>query len=289
MKLHQQNDLTWLQVANPDAVVRLGHIRHALFDFDGTISVLRQGWEEVMIPMMVEAICGDQPGVPQVEQEVRDYIDYSSGILTIRQMQWLAEAVERYGLAGDPLSAGAYKAQYLERLMESVRRRIADLAGGHTSAEENMIAGSQVFLAGLTRRGVKLYLASGTDHPDVMREASALGVAQFFDGRIYGALEANENHAKERVIQQILDENQLAGEELLIVGDGPVEIREGKKRQALTLGMATHEVARHGWNPRKLDRLKNAGADLLAPDFSQADQLLAFLFTPCSSPARASQ
>ncbi len=40
--------LDWLEVVNP--TVRVGHVRHALFDFDGTISVIRRGWEQVMIP-----------------------------------------------------------------------------------------------------------------------------------------------------------------------------------------------------------------------------------------------
>ena len=30
-----------------------GHVRHALFDFDGTLSLIREGWQGVMIPMMV--------------------------------------------------------------------------------------------------------------------------------------------------------------------------------------------------------------------------------------------
>ena len=30
--------------------------RVALFDFDGTISVIRSGWMEIMIPMMVEIL-----------------------------------------------------------------------------------------------------------------------------------------------------------------------------------------------------------------------------------------
>ena len=29
-------------------------IRYALFDFDGTISLIRQGWQDIMIPYFVE-------------------------------------------------------------------------------------------------------------------------------------------------------------------------------------------------------------------------------------------
>ena len=38
-----------------------GHIRHALFDFDGTLSLIRAGWQEVMVPQMVGWLHGDTP------------------------------------------------------------------------------------------------------------------------------------------------------------------------------------------------------------------------------------
>jgi phosphoglycolate phosphatase-like HAD superfamily hydrolase len=213
---------------------------------------------------------------------VRAYIDRSSGILTIRQMQWLAESVQRYGLGGPARTAGEYKALYLERLMVNVRARAARLAAGESPAEENMMRGSVDFLTGLASRGVRLYLASGTDHTDVVNEAGALGLLPFFSGGVYGALDHNEDHAKERVIQRILEDHKLSGDELLVIGDGPVEIREGAARGALTLGLASDEVARAGWNERKVERLTAAGADLLIADFSQAGALLAFLFEPDS-------
>src|SRR5690606_33738074 len=112
--------MDWLRVNNTELPQRLGRIRHVLFDFDGTLSVLRQGWEEVMIPVMLEAICGPNPIQPEIEVEVRAYVDRSSGILTIRQMQWLVEAVRRFGLASQPRTADEYKALYLDRLMVRV-------------------------------------------------------------------------------------------------------------------------------------------------------------------------
>ena len=35
-----------------------GKIRAAIFDFDGTFSTLRHGWERVMGPLMLEMISG---------------------------------------------------------------------------------------------------------------------------------------------------------------------------------------------------------------------------------------
>ncbi|MDD4785638.1 MAG: hypothetical protein PHO07_00570, partial [Pirellulales bacterium] len=31
---------------------------HILFDFDGTLSLIREGWPEVMVPMMVDVLRG---------------------------------------------------------------------------------------------------------------------------------------------------------------------------------------------------------------------------------------
>lgn len=273
----------WLRVLHPDVLDRTGKIGHALFDFDGTLSVLRQGWEEVMVPVMVEAICGDGQSpaaverLAEIEREVRAYIDRSSGTLTIRQMQWLVEAVQRHGLAGEARSASAYKSLYLKRLMVRVGGRIARLVRGETTPAENMVAGAETFVRALAQRGVRLYLASGTDHADVVREASALGLLPYFNGGVYGALDGSEDHAKERVIQRIMDENGLAGEALLVAGDGPVEIREGAARGALTLGVASDEKSRTGWNQRKVERLAGAGADLMIADFCEAEKLAKYL------------
>ncbi len=267
----------WLRILRPEALSRLGHIRHVLFDFDGTLSVLRQGWEAVMIPMMVAAICGSNPVTSEIEGVVSSYVDRSSGILTIRQMQWLADAVQQFGLTGTARTAGEYKADYLARLMVQVHERLGCLARGESKPSEHMLAGAVEFVQGLVLCGARLYLASGTDHIAVLKEAGVLGLLPFFEGGVFGALDNNENHAKERVIQQILEQNQLAGAELLVVGDGPVEIREGAARQALTLGVASDEVARAGWNQRKVERLTAAGADLLVADFRHAADLIRLL------------
>lgn len=266
----------WLREQNPGALRRLGRVRQAVFDFDGTLSVLRQGWEPVMEQVMLRSIYPNSSAPESVVEEVRRYIDLSTGQLTIVQMEWLAEAARRYGQVPAPLNARQYKAQYLTALMGSVSERLERLEGGSAAPREFLIAGSAELLAELARRGVRLYVASGSDHPDVVREAAALGIAPFLSG-IYGALDASEANDKGRIIQRILDEHALAGDELLVVGDGPVEIVEGRARGAITLGLASDEVARQGWNQHKAARLIRAGADLLVADFRQAEALAALL------------
>jgi len=266
----------WLRILNPE--VARGRFRHALFDFDGTISVIRQGWEGVMGPLMVEMICNGHQPTPEIEEEVREYIDRSTGILTIEQMRWLEEAVRRHGLAKRVRTARTYKRIYNERILVPVRERLGRLARGEVTQDEMMIAGARAFVEGLRQRGVTLYLASGTDHKYVVQEAEALGIASHFQGGIYGARDTGQAWTKERVIARILAEHDLHGPELLVIGDGPVEIRQARAQGAVALGVATDEVKRSGWNARKITRLTNAGADLLIPDFSRHEALLGFLF-----------
>jgi phosphoglycolate phosphatase-like HAD superfamily hydrolase len=268
----------WLKLINPGIRSRLGQIRHTLFDFDGTISVMREGWEGVMGPLMIEMICGNTPSTPAIQQEVMDYIDRSTGILTTEQMNWLVETVQKHGLPGEPRSAAEYKALYLNRLMVSVRQRVMKVAKGEIKPSDQMIQGSLGFVRSLARKGITLYLASGTDHPYVVHEAEVLGLVKYFNGGVYGALDTDVSHNKAQVIQHILDTHHLQGNELMIVGDGPVEIREAVTRGAIALGIATDEINRSGWNRRKIKRLIDSGADILIPDFSHYRLLTNILF-----------
>ncbi|HOU13549.1 MAG TPA: HAD hydrolase-like protein [Anaerolineae bacterium] len=267
--------LDWLEVVN--LATPLGQVRHALFDFDGTISVIRRGWDAIMIPMMVEMICDGQPPTPTIEAEVAAFVDRSTGILTIKQMEWLEEAVRRYRFARHPQTAREYKRLYNERLLGPVRQRIAQMDGSQAARDTQMIAGTRDFLFGLREAGVTLYLASGTDHEYVVAEASALGVAEVFGDQIYGAHDDTEAYTKERIIEHILDHHTLHGPELLVVGDGPVEIRHARERGALALGVAADEEQRQGLDPRKRRRLLGAGADLIVTDFLHYAELCQFL------------
>lgn len=270
------NAAGWLRVCNPGVFSRLGQISRVLFDFDGTLSLFRGGWEDIMTTLMVEVISGG-PEHAEIELEVRDYLGRSSGVLTIRQMEWLAAAVERHGLAGPALPAETYKAMYLERLMRRTGERLARVQRGAAQPAEVMVAGADAFTGALARRGMKLYLASGTDHTDVVYEAELLGLLHRFDGGVFGALNGDDRNAKDRVMRRILAEQDLPGEALLVVGDGSVEIREGARCGAITLGVASNEAERSGWNMRKAQRLAEAGADMIVPDYLQYERLIGIL------------
>ena len=69
--------------------------RFALFDFDGTISLIREGWQNIMIPMMVETIVATKTNetTVQITDIVSKFVSELTGRQTIYQMIRLEEEV----------------------------------------------------------------------------------------------------------------------------------------------------------------------------------------------------
>ena len=242
----------------------------AVFDFDGTLSSLRAGWEEVMGGMMRALIPGD---AAEVAAMVERYIDESTGIQTIHQMRWLAEEIARR--TGKSEDAWDYKAEYNRRLMLAVQTRRDDVQSGRVPAAHWRIPGGEAFLAALRERGVTLYAASGTDDADVKAEAKILGLADYFK-EIAGAGQGTDACSKEAVLRRLVK----PGRRLLVVGDGKVEIALGRETGALTLGIASMDTpggVPMGMNMTKYERLKKAGAHAIAADFSETEELLSWI------------
>src|SRR5512147_376498 len=154
-------------------------ISHVLFDFDGTLSLIRQGWPEVMVPMFVEML----PAIPGESEESRarlclDDIMRLNGKQTIYQMIQLAERIrERGGTPREPLW---YKHEYLSRLDERIRHRTDGLRRGTIKPDDLLVHGVRPLLELLQARGLPMYLASGTDEHFVKQEAELLDVTRYF-------------------------------------------------------------------------------------------------------------
>ncbi len=258
--------------------VHAGDIKHAVLDFDGTISVIRDGWQNVMVPMMVELLMETPTGESKekLEEIVVEYVDRLTGKQTIYQMIEFSEQVKQRG--GKPLEPLAYKQMYNDRLLPIVNGRIAKLDSGELEAKDFRLRGSLEFLKELCDRGVTLYLASGTDIEFVKHEADILGITPYLKGGIFGALKEYKRFSKEMVIKGILSDFNLGGDQLLIVGDGYVEIQNAKAVGAIALGVASVENNIFNMNADKRQRLINAGADIIIPDFGESDKVIEYLF-----------
>ena len=261
-------------------------LTHAIFDHDGTLSVLREGWEHIMEPMMVRAILGpkfktaDESLYHMVLKRIREFIDKSTGIQTLVQMQGLVAMTREFKCVPEKeiLDEFGYKKIYNDALLDMVRGRMHKLNQGELAVEDFAIKNAVKLLERLHCAGVRMYLASGTDEGDVIAEAKAMGYAHLFEGGIYGAVGDATKEAKKMVLERILREvgpENTSG--LIAFGDGPVEIRETHKRGGYAVGIASDELKRFGLNHQKRKRLIRAGADLIIADYSQLDRLLEYL------------
>jgi phosphoglycolate phosphatase len=251
------------------------NVTHALFDFDGTLSLIRQGWPDVMVPMFVEHLPkleGDDP--EQLNQTMFDDIMRLNGKQTIYQMMQLADRIRERG--GEPKEPMWYKHEYLRRLDERIAGRKAAIRDGSSDINEHLVFECRTLLDDLKARGLVLILASGTDEQYVKEEAELLGLSSYFEDRIYGAKDDYKSFSKKMVIDALIRENKINGSQLIGFGDGYVEIENTKDVGGLAVAVASDEANNGSGNfdEWKRNRLTGVGADIVIPDFKDATQLL---------------
>lgn len=251
------------------------HIRVAIFDFDGTLSLIREGWPEIMIPMMVQVLSELDSGESEAALTalVTDFVHRLTGKQTIYQMLQLVEEIKKRG--GQSRDPQWYKEEYHRRLLSRIEQRRDALRSGEATADQWLVPYSRELLENLHRRGVQLYLASGTDEVYVREEARLLGLETYFEDRIYGAVNDYRSFSKEAVIRQLLEEKVSDPKELIGFGDGYVEIENLVRHGGLAVGVASDEQKRDGSvDPWKRPRLISVGAHFIIPDFRDHEALL---------------
>ncbi len=266
-----------IEVIRPEATA--ARAKAVIFDFDGTLSLIRSGWMDVMVPLCMEqlAACKGGESEGQLREVVEEFVWRLTGKETIYQMMALADAIKTRG--GNALEPRAYKKLYLDRLWLKIRGRIEDLREHRSNPRQYLVPGAKALLEDLRSRGMRLYLASGTDDANVKEEAALLGVAPYFEGRVFGAQDDLKSFSKALLVQQILSRTAgVKAEELLVFGDGYVEIEEVKKAGGRAVGVATLEPACIAVDEWKRDRLVRAGADFIVPNFTALEELTAVLF-----------
>jgi phosphoglycolate phosphatase len=264
-----------IETLNPSATAK--HAKVALFDFDGTLSVIRSGWVETMIPMMVEILSDLKTGESeqQLTVVVKEFVGRLTGRDTIYQMIEFSENIQRRG--GKPEDPLVYKHLYLDRLMEKIRHRLEALRSGKASAEQYQVPGTIELLEALKARGLTMYLASGTDDAYVKDEAALIKVSHYFKG-IYGALDDYKSFSKGILVKRIIDSAECAGNEFLVFGDGFVEIEEVKKVGGVAVGIASDEPDCLKFDEWKRERLTQVQADWIVPNYSNHQELMQHLF-----------
>jgi phosphoglycolate phosphatase len=254
-------------------------ISHVLFDFDGTLSIIREGWPVVMLGMFVEMLPGQAgDSADAVRQMLFDDMMKLNGKQTIYQMMQFAERVKERG--GKPQEPLWYKHEYLRRLNQKIEDRLVGLKNKSVAAEKHLVFGSIALLDDLKRRGLKLYLASGTDEQFVKAEAELLGLTKYFGDHIYGAKDDYKSFSKKMVIDRLLNENGIDGRKLMAFGDGYVEIQNTKEAGGLAIAVASDEACNGSGriDEWKRNRLVGVGADVVIPDYRDSGALLRKIF-----------
>lgn len=251
--------------------------KYAVFDFDGTISLIREGWQPIMYEYFTQELlkCPKMSDNGTAEKLVMDFVDYLTGKQTIFQcIQLQDEIIKHGGIPKDPIE---YKMEYLRRLDKHIETRIDNLKSGGDPVAY-MVPGVLDFLDALKNEGIECYLTSGTDEKDVLEEAELLRVAHYFN-EIHGARDDNSTLcSKEQVINDLIESKSLKGSDLITFGDGYVEIEIAKSIDSYAVAVATNEDDKDtSLNEWKRSRLLKAGADCVIPDFSDSLRLLDFM------------
>lgn len=258
------------------------NITHAIFDHDGTLSVIRRGWETVMKEFMLEVLTNGSSDSNHfdLKMKIDEFIAHTTGIRTLEQMDGLIAMIKDLSILPQEQikSRYEYKQIYLNSLMKRVKKNLLDIQDQKYTPNQFLIKGSVKFLSALQANIKEIYLASGTDEHDVRHEAAVLGTNTFFNGGIYGAKDEFDFDIKSFVMEQI--SNKIGHENMnntLVIGDGPVEIREGRKWGAFTIGVASNEETLEGINPEKKLRLIKAGAHVIIGDYQELDKIMELL------------
>ena len=265
-----------IEVLRPD--FPRGHFKAVLFDFDGTLSLIRRNWQAVMIPMMVDVLAETGTGETreQLAVHVEEFVMRLNGKQTIYQMMHLAEEVTSRG--GTPKPALEYKHRYHDLLWEQIEHRVAGLKDQSIPPDDLTVPGSHRLLEQLRDRGLTLYLASGTDlEVRAGRRSTGASWRSSSASTFTARLDDHKSFSKAMIIERMLDDMGVRGDQLLAFGDGYVEIEETRRNGGVAVGVASEEETRRGVNAWKRNRLIRAGADIIIGDYRRQDELLHLL------------
>jgi phosphoglycolate phosphatase len=264
---------SYLEVVRQDYL--RGPFRAVVFDFDGTLSLLRGNWQGLMAPMCVEALLATGTGETRDEltQIVEEFITRLTGQPTMQQMLALCDEVDKRGRPRpDP---NVYFNRYMDTLLRRTKERIEAVMSGQETADEMLIAGARPLLEALSSRDLLLVIASGTELGDVCRESQVLKIDHYFNECVFGPVNNDPQFSKERVLRHLMEEHALRGEEIAAIGDGPAEMLAINAVGGLAIGVASDELHHDGRvNQLKRAHLLRAGADLIVADYRNVDMVL---------------
>ncbi len=254
--------------------------KYAVMDWDGTVSRLREGWQNLMLSVFMGAL--GQAGLlrAKMQSALKDCmrkIDELTGRPTYFQMLELEEMIKSLGAK----VAGAlnYKKSYINLLDEMVKNRLDELHCGKVDVSQYLVPGSKEFLKALKETGVEIYFVTGSDEESVREELRELGISKYCTA-VAGARDtAPRIDAKAVVIENLITDSGAKPGEIFVCGDGFVEMELGDK-YGFAVGVCTQDDNYFRMNQDKTDKLIRTGADILIPDFESTTELVQLLKNP---------
>jgi phosphoglycolate phosphatase-like HAD superfamily hydrolase len=238
--------------------------RAAIFDFDGTVALVRAGWMPLMLDMMMEVLAPLSSDAARERARATGYVARLTGRDTIHQMEAFAEHVSELG--GTPLPPLEYKGEFARRISHERNARLDAVRTGVRSADSLLVPGTRPLLELLRAQGIAIFLASGTAHDTVVAESDLLGITEFFD-EIHGSSPQRFN--KRSLLEHLT--SGLDAAQILMFGDGTCEIEEAHRIGSVAIGVATHEPECLAIDAEKRGWLIAAGADYMLPNFLEPD------------------
>jgi phosphoglycolate phosphatase len=236
----------------------LDSLKLAIFDFDGTLSLLREGWATIMARQGVELL-EDESRFTELELAML----MLSGKPSILQMRKLIELAQAAGKP-HPTDTELLK-QFQERLAHILDTRLAAVASSPRGAF--CVPGTFEYLDRLRSRGLHLALVSGTLKDYVVAEAEQLQLSAYFGDDLF-APEANDSaFTKLVVIRQLMQKYDVTGPQLIGYGDGYAETVAVRELGGYAVGLATRDIGEEGLHPMKAEMLHKLGADVLVPNY----------------------
>jgi phosphoglycolate phosphatase-like HAD superfamily hydrolase len=251
-----------------------------MFDFDGTVGLLRSGWHDVLVNFHTEVLRETPKGngldAKILLNTIKGYIETNIGKPPIYQSYSLVETIRSFG--GEPRPVEEYNEIYSQRLTELCEPRREALRRGVANPNDYIVPGVLRMLAMLRSRNIKIYMASGTEEHFIREDVKLLKVDNFFDGGVYGGQPDPEAFSKKIMVNQILNENKINNNELLGIGDGATEINAVREAGGFNIGVAFDESRKPMIDSWKRRQLINAGTDWIISNYTDSNQLEERLF-----------
>ncbi len=263
-------------ILHPEQLPRT--VRAVIFDFDGTLSLIREGWASLMADIGTEHLHAlhllYEPAEVTHARLERQMLA-SSGQPSIVQMGLISkEILARGSVAPAPEEL---LAEFYHRLNQMIESRIHSLETGTATPAQWAVPGAAELLATLADRGLPMFLVSGTVKEFVLRERNLLGFTHFFGEEVYAPTHDRDGFQKRLAIQQILTKTGILGTEFLGFGDGFAETVEVKAIGGCAIGVASSPAGNRELQPVKAELLTQFGADAIVPHFADADDWLPLL------------